>query len=58
MKNITTKNNLKIEYMNVSEMMDTTGFSEFSYFLVKHQEKNKNVSYFLKENEFEKLINV
>lgn len=57
MKKLTTKNNLDIEYLNISEFIDTTGFSEYSYFLVKHQEKNKEVAYFLKETEFEKLVN-
>lgn len=57
MKNITTKNNLQIEYMNVSEKIDTTAFSEHTYFLVKHQENGQEVAYFLKDTEFEKLIN-
>lgn len=57
MKNITTKNNIEVQYLKVSEHIDTTAFSEYNYFLVKHQEKGKEVSYFLDENQFFKLVN-
>lgn len=57
MKNIKTKNNINVEYLNVSEIIDTTAFSEFTYFLVKHIENSQEVTYFLKETEFEKLVN-
>lgn len=56
MKTILSKNNLNIQYLNVSEMVDTTGFSELNYFFVKHEENDKEVSYFLNEHEFESLV--
>lgn len=56
MKQLTTKNNLQIHYLKISDEIDTTAFSEYNYFLVKHLEKGKEVSYFLDENQFFKLV--
>lgn len=56
MKQLMTKNNLHVQYLKVSDLIDTTAFSEYNYFLVKHQEKGKDVSYFLDENQFFKLV--
>ena len=56
MKKLTTKNNLELQYLNISQIIDTTAFSEFNYFLVKHEEKGKEVSYFVDENQFFKLV--
>lgn len=56
MKQIKTKNNIDLQYMNISEIVDTTAFSEFSYFFVKYHEKGKEVSYFVDENQFFKRV--
>lgn len=56
MKTIHTPKNNIINYLNISEQIDTTGFSDLSYFFVNYIDKNKSeINKILDENQFQSL---
>lgn len=55
MKTIQNKNGLSIQYLNLSDSIDTTAFSELAYFFVEYQKDGKPLSHIIDEKQFELL---
>lgn len=55
MKNIQNKNGLSIQYLNLSEVIDTSSFSDLAYFIVEYVDGGKKMSQILDENQFQSL---
>lgn len=55
MKNMQNKNGLSIQYLNLSEIIDTSSFSDLAYFAVQIFQYGKKTSQILDENQFQAL---